>query len=633
MHWRACVVASLLSAAVIPAMASGGETQYLLGPRRDALLEHLRRRSEQYDAQAKLILNTNVHVRDHTKRHGKPSHPTRSSIGYAIDLLEANDAEHRKRAFEVIGKVISLQDTNRGSLTYGLWPWYAEEPLGEMFMVDYNWAAFIGKALLCIVIYHEHQLPADLRADVRQAIRRACVCIQRRPLHVGYTNIAAMSSYVTLVAGEQLDDPKLLKYGRWLFDKWYDYTMLHGSFTEYNSPTYTDVAISVVSRMMAHVRDPERRAKAEKLNYMLWHHKARRFHAPTLQWAGPHSRSYGQLHYSRFGDVIKLDASGKVSYAPPKPPALSIGNCRGPRRPPADLGRYIKPLTEPREVMEVFFKPGHPIPNGFGNIDRSIARIPLVGTTYLHPLFCLGTVNYMDFWEQHRNLIAYWGTREATSYLTMRCRNGERGFCSAFMAGVQHRGDVLAGVCFATDHGNRYIDVDPLPNQTLKTDSLRVEFEFGGSLGQADIPRAADLETPFVVSDRRMRISIRYLGGTFAGQEPSVEVRRRSRRVMLAVHLYKGPKKAFHLPTLAEAACLFVIRMTPASDTLSVPEPRVTRSKGELAVKWTPGAKEIGLRLPSTPRAKEELQKRIHTTIGGTPVREIAKRLPAVGSK
>ncbi len=596
------------------------ETQYLQGRARQDLLRYLDARSRSYDPDAKLVRTSRVGKSDYTRLQGKPAHPIRDSIGYATQLLEANDAKHRARACDVIRKVISLQDTHRRSLTYGLWPWYAEEPFDKMFIPDYNWAAFVGKELLYVVIHHDAQLPSDLRQSIRESIQRACTCIRRRPLHVGYTNIAAMSSYVTLVAGERLRDPKLLAYGRWLFDKWYDYTMLHGSFTEFNSPTYTNVALRVVARMMNDILDPDRRAKAERLNEMLWAHKARRFHAPTWQWAGPHSRAYHELSGSPFGRFIRPRQGGGAEFVPPDELGLDVGSWRNPQRPPRQrLACYLEPLTPPREEVEVFFKAGERLPNGMGNQSSRVAQLAIVGTTYLHPRFALGTVNFLDFWEQHRNLIAYWGTRDRPACMVLRCISGRHGFCSAFFTSVQRRGDLLAAVVFATDYGNRFMDMDPLVNQTLKTDSLRIEFELSGYLGEMRLPERFKLDRPFVIEDRKTRIRLQYLGGTFAGQTPTPEVRKVRGKVVLVLHLYKGPDKAFRLPDLQEAGALFAVRF----DELGAPDPpdpKVSRGAGDVQLSWSADGSQLELRVPSKPLPVGELQTRSRATVNGDPV-------------
>jgi hypothetical protein len=620
--WSVCWSGLVLAAGLAsPAAAQDtvDKTVYLQGPARQALLERLEARTRHYDPEAKLVVIEQVHVEDNTRMGGQRAHPTRESIDFAAELLEANEPRYREMACQIIRKVLSLQDTNRWHLTFGLWPWYAEEPLSKMFMPDFNWAAFIGKTLLYIMIHHADQLPTDLRADVREAILRACTCIRRRPLHVSYTNIASMCSYVTLVAGERLGDPKSLVHGRWLFDKWYDYTMYHGSFTEFNSPTYTRVALEVVSRMLADFLDPVRRAKAERINRMLWTHVARRFHAPTWQWAGPYSRAYGELPGSGFDGLIRPTPDGGAEFVPPAELGLDVTDWCAPYRPPRDeLAHYLKPLTKPREEVEVFFKGGQRLLNGLGNVGGRFKRDPIVGTTCLHPRFALGTVNLMDFWEQHRNLIAYWGTREKPAYMTMRCMNGEHGFCSAFFACAQRMGDVLAGVTFATDFGNRFIDLDVLPNHTLICESLRIEF--GGHLADAVVPDHFDLAQQFVVTDRGMRMWLRYVGGSFAGQEPSAEVIRARHHVTLVLNLYKGPTRSFCLPSLKEAVSLFALSLgDDAAGEANAVDPQLSRQDGAYCIRWKPRQDELTLKVPIAPLAFDDLQKHIESSVNGDP--------------
>ena len=38
---------------------------------------------------------------------------------------------------KIIGKVLSLQDTDPSSKTYGIWPWLLEEPLEQMSPPDW----------------------------------------------------------------------------------------------------------------------------------------------------------------------------------------------------------------------------------------------------------------------------------------------------------------------------------------------------------------------------------------------------------------------------------------------------------------------------------------------------------------
>ena len=79
-----------------------------------------------------------------TVRDGTWVHQTRSGVDYAIALLQSGDPARVERARLVVAKVLTLQDANPTSPTYGIWPWLLEEPLAKMSPPDWNWADFIG---------------------------------------------------------------------------------------------------------------------------------------------------------------------------------------------------------------------------------------------------------------------------------------------------------------------------------------------------------------------------------------------------------------------------------------------------------------------------------------------------------
>ena len=82
----------------------------------------------------------------------------RTSFSYAVGLLDDGGRKYRKRAFDIIKKTISLQDTVRSSPTCGVWPYYLEEPLAtKKSPVDYNWADFNAVSLLEVYMGHNSE--------------------------------------------------------------------------------------------------------------------------------------------------------------------------------------------------------------------------------------------------------------------------------------------------------------------------------------------------------------------------------------------------------------------------------------------------------------------------------------------
>lgn len=99
-------------------------------------------------------------------------------------------------------RVVSAQDNNPKSPTYGIWPYFLEESLSQMKIPDWNWADFIGSTLLLIEIRHGEKLSPSLREEVRRAIENAARTIERRNVTMYYTNIAIMGTFVVLAATE-----------------------------------------------------------------------------------------------------------------------------------------------------------------------------------------------------------------------------------------------------------------------------------------------------------------------------------------------------------------------------------------------------------------------------------------------
>jgi hypothetical protein len=77
-----------------------------------------------------------------------------------------------------------------------------------------------------------------------------------------YTNIAIMGGGVCAAAGEMLGEAGLLDYGRRRLQRMVEHTAYHGGFNEYNSPTYTMVALWETERTLHLVRDPAVREAA-----------------------------------------------------------------------------------------------------------------------------------------------------------------------------------------------------------------------------------------------------------------------------------------------------------------------------------------------------------------------------------
>lgn len=395
--------------------------------------------------------------------NGTWAHSTKASIHYAVQLLNAGDKELVSRALDIVRKIVSLQETNPYNPNYGLWSWLYEEPLDQMSPPDFNWADFIGAALSHVVIEHGDKLPKDLYEATAASIGHAAWSIFRRNMQPHYTNIAIMGVVVTAVAGELLDEDRLLDYARIRLQAFIDYTIEQGGLNEYNSPTYTFVALHEVERIIQLVQDSEIFTDAERLRSMIWKALSDYFHPATGQLAGPHSRAYADTLAKSTINFINWAVD---DYKTREFEAETIGQIgRGMPCPAEYTGRF-KALPAPElERHDRFIKRENP--------DKSFT-----GAVWMNQDAALGSINYECFWTQRRPLLGYWldGSGEVAVLKLRMLKNG-KDFAAGGLHNAQSANKVLTGIKMFTDRGDYHIHLDRPEESCYTLNSLVLRYE------------------------------------------------------------------------------------------------------------------------------------------------------------
>ncbi|UCC99657.1 MAG: hypothetical protein JSW66_07175, partial [Phycisphaerales bacterium] len=564
---------------LMPVLCSGAEL-FTSALQKDAFLKALAKQDERYDPAEQMIRRPFSSPGYHTTLEGGTVHPPRDSLNYAVALLDAGQPERLERAVKILHRVIALQDQDPNSRTYGIWSWFMEEPLEKMSPPDWNWADFCGAQLLQVAIDHMDRLPADVQRQVRDSILHAGRAIKRRNVGPGYTNIAVMGAYVTLVAGELFDDVELADYGKARLRRFYDHTFANGSFSEYNSPTYSIVAIRELSRMLRHVRDDESQQLLRELNRFAWSHVARHFHAPTRQWAGPHSRCYATLLRDSTLAFIQRATGSKLQFLPDADALESLDAHRLGAECPADLLGYFAELSEPRLEIETFAR---------NQPDRQ----DIIGTTYLHPDFTLGSVNVGDLWNQRRPLLAYWNTDAGVVAMRLRCLHDGYDYSSASIFTIQDAGDILGAVVFATDRGDTHISLDRIKNATIKAKDLRVRLEFEGAVSQMQLP---------LKRCGRVNIDLQIAHAVFDDQVVKSEVGRGDKTAWRDVVLYQGLEREINFAEIAEAAVVFTLSLSTGQDSVPNSQLSIANNQSTVVATWSrPGRPQMSLTIPTRP--------------------------------
>jgi len=556
-----CLVVFVVSA--IPTSAS----QWQINPQQlSRLREALRKLDGRYDPREQMLREPFHSPGYHTTLKGGFVHSTRSSLEYAVGLLDTGEDSLLPRAEAILKRVISLQDKNPESKTYGIWPWFLEEPLEKMSPPDWNWADFCGTLLLQVALDHRDRLSPTVAKMVDESIQHAARSIQRRNVGPDYTNIAIMGSYVTLVAAELYGLKDIGAYAQERWRRFYLHATSRGAFTEYNSPTYTVVALREVGRMLKHLKDAQARQQAEAVYRLAWEEIAHHFHPPTRQWAGPHSRSYSTMVGPSFWLLLYQATDGRVNFGHNEP---RLDEVRLPLPCPPDLEHYFTELTNARQLLKTFV-PGQP---------------PVVGTTYLHPLYALGSVNRGDLWNQRRPLVAYWGSSNSVSSVRLRCLHDGYDFAATQFFSVQRDGAVLAAVNWATDGGDRHVSLDRIKNATFRAKDIRLRFEFEGVYGRRKFRAPNALDEPVEINvDGGLNIFLSTPYARWGNETGHWESGSDGARSWLDVVLYSGPEREINLKELEEAAAGCAVLFATGNKRFEKVDSKTENAR--LSLKW-----------------------------------------------
>lgn len=522
------------------------------------LKKDLEVKEKQYDQDAKMLFCVTKDKHYHSDLDsGVVVHETRESLEYAVALLKTEDGKLMKRGIDIIKTVLPMQEKD-SSLPYcGIWPYYPEDPLrGRKAAVDYNWADFIAVPLIDVIINHSDYAGEELVEEIKEALILAAKAIKKRNVQPDYTNICIMGTYVCYIVGDICNMPGMTDYAQKRLKNFYDYTIRNRSFTEYNSPTYTIVAMDELLRMKQTIINPQDKRIIDKLYTMCWDMIARHFHQPSGQWCGPYLRTYSNLAQAKFYRLLYNASAGVIDLPGDYP---KIPNVIQPHKIPEDiLPKFIHSFL-PRTEIDTFVVANADVKIKAGN--KTITGKDIVGKMYATPDFALASVNQGYMWNQTRPLIAHWGTVEQPSYMQVRFLHDGYDFSAVNIFCTQNSTTVLAIFNIAEDGGDTHPNLDKLKDASFEAKDLRLRIEVGGNLSKTDfkLPEGTNGILDFTSGNIYGKIQVPYANWNGTGYWEKDEG---NGKLWADYVLYSGENKTFRLDEMQEAVVGLYLSLT-----------------------------------------------------------------------
>lgn len=524
---------------------------------RDERLKAIQVNEKQYDTDVKLIrapLTSTYHTALKPDTHPMVYALYPSTV-YAYDLLRYGGQANIQRAAEILEVVIERQDKDSSRSTYGIWPYYYEESLNEMDRPDWNMADFHGKKLVLILKNYTESLPEALIEQIREAIYHACQAIIRRDVGPHYTNIAIMGAFVTLVGGEVLGDNEIRSYGEQRLKRFHAFTSGIGTFTEYNSPCYSPIAIEELDSIYQESVSTAAVTLAEQLLDIAWEMVAKHFHPATGEWGGPYNRTYNTLMTERekhfLGNALNKESLG--IHCPEKYHAYFSSN---------EERYFIEPTMMAAEA-------------GYQNY----------ATTYQNEKLSIGSYTIGSMWNQRRNLLSFVNANGKKVFVQLQFLKDGKDFCSAIFTGVQSHNQVLFGFNLATDNGAWHQDLDVI-NGRFQAKDLRIRLLLGGEVEELELPAVEGKCLTMMLGDTQLGIEAVLDESDYGALEVAAE--RSEDELYLDYVIYAGEEKAFDFHAIQKAVWIFAFSLDESGQL-----PAVDVQLGANSVTATMGAQEV----------------------------------------
>jgi hypothetical protein len=203
--------------------------------------------------------------------------------------------------------------------------------------------------------------------------------------------------------------------------------------------------------------------------------------------------------------------------------------------------------------------------------------------TYMCDEYTVGSLHHEIAWNQHRNVLGYFGTQTEPVAFNLKCLHDGWDYCSAIMSTIQDKGRTLTAFSFSTSGGDTHCCLDMIKNATISAEDMRVRWQLEGALDRLEVEQTG--KTTFRVVDRAtgLTLNIAYPYAVFGQNVVYYEITREEGKIGIDAVLYHGERTDIKLNELGKAAVVTALDVTLDGAEM----PAVTVGEGESTVEAT----------------------------------------------
>ena len=139
---------------------------------------------------------------------------------------------------------------------------------------------------------HADKLTTDAQHHLTDLMVQSLPAWEPREFGRGNVNHPMVATWLLAAAGAALDRHQSSQAADERLQRFIHIFSQTGDMSEYNSPTYLGPTLIALANIGTHAAMESTRLRARLIEERLWAGVAARWHSPTQQMAGPHSRAY-----------------------------------------------------------------------------------------------------------------------------------------------------------------------------------------------------------------------------------------------------------------------------------------------------------------------------------------------------